>query len=207
MSTLGNVRSVDRCITRSDGRMYRRRGKPKTLKETADGYCCVGLNREGVCKNIPVHRLVALVFLDSIPDKAEVNHRDFDRKNNRVENLEWVTHAENIAHTVESGRHVSCRDLRGENNPNYGNKKLKEKYLSDPKLSMEKQSRPRERNGMSKKVKLVNGVHEATFPYIGACADYLISAGIKGKRDNLAIRISERAKSGKQYRGYRFEFV
>tara|TARA_R110000868_G_scaffold1823_1_gene14373 strand:+ start:191 stop:688 length:498 start_codon:yes stop_codon:yes gene_type:complete len=46
-----------------------------------------------------VHRLVAETYLDNIDNKKEVNHKDKNRKNNLVSNLEWVTSQENVEHS------------------------------------------------------------------------------------------------------------
>lgn len=60
-----------------------------------------------------VHRLVAMAFVDGFhPDKC-VNHKNGDKLDNRPENLEWVTKAENTAHAWETG----LVDLRGEKQP------------------------------------------------------------------------------------------
>ena len=50
-----------------------------------------------------IHRLVAETFLVKPSDRHEVNHIDGDRYNNSVENLEWVTHRENMMHAVRAG--------------------------------------------------------------------------------------------------------
>ena len=59
-----------------------------------------------------VHRLVATLFVDGKKDDYEVNHKDYNRENNNFENLEWVSHADNIRYSINR------RDMSGENNPN-----------------------------------------------------------------------------------------
>lgn len=55
-------------------------------------------------KHIAVHRIVAKSFLPNPDNKPEVNHKDRNRGNNNVSNLEWVTHSENIIHSYANGR-------------------------------------------------------------------------------------------------------
>jgi hypothetical protein len=68
------------------------------LEETKKGYLRVMLAKNGVHKKIYVHRLVAQHFIPNIKNKAQVNHKNGTKADNRVENLEWVTMLENIAH-------------------------------------------------------------------------------------------------------------
>lgn len=77
-------------------------------KQLADmGYYKIGLSDyNGVKKNHYIHRLVLSAFLyDS--DKV-VNHRDGIKTNNRLENLEYVTHKENLIHAYETGLRMSA---------------------------------------------------------------------------------------------------
>ena len=73
---------------------------------TPDGYLRIGLydGKNKRRKTILVHRLVARAFLPSPPKKlkVEINHVDGDKENNYVENLEWVTHADNMRHAYKN---------------------------------------------------------------------------------------------------------
>ena len=75
--------------------------KPYTDK---DGYLAVKLYKDGKSINKRINRLVAECFVANPDEKPLVNHKDFDRKNNRAENLEWCTQAENIRYSAKSGR-------------------------------------------------------------------------------------------------------
>ena len=67
------------------------------------GYHKVFLYKNGIHKNLRVHRLIALTFIDNPLDKKQVNHKDLNKKNNNIENLEYVTGQENINHAVKNG--------------------------------------------------------------------------------------------------------
>lgn len=75
-----------------DGHIYSKKSK-KFLKETvgADGYARITVSIKGHVSTHLVHRLVATAFIKNPCNYSEVNHRDEDKLNNTVENLEWCT--------------------------------------------------------------------------------------------------------------------
>lgn len=206
VSSYGAVRSLDRYVRKSNGVVQFRHGIQKMQIRDADGYKHVKLSKHGKDKTFAVHTLVAMVFVDGYFDGAEVNHRDFNRENNYYANLEWVTHEENIHHTMNSGRHYCQRDLHGENNPNFGNHSLSQRYSSDKKLAKEKQSRPGAKNGRSLKIQAIINEQSLVFDYIGECAEYLIQNKlVKSKSaSNVSAHISKAAKENKKYYGHSF---
>lgn len=97
-----------------------RRGEVKSLTrnkllaqtENRRGYHLVNLYREGRPRNFLVHRLVASAFLGVIPPGRQVNHKDGNKHNNGLENLEVVTPEQNRLHAKQHGL-----IRRGERNP------------------------------------------------------------------------------------------
>lgn len=79
--------------------------KEKTIKpsQNRDGYYCVNLGGRVCLEKWTVHRLVATLFLEKPNGDYEVNHKDGNKGNNNVSNLEWVTHSENEIHKNENG--------------------------------------------------------------------------------------------------------
>ncbi len=67
------------------------------------GYYAVTLWKNGVSHQIKVHQIVAAAFIGPCPDGMEVNHKDGNKLNNSVSNLEYVTKQENTQHAVETG--------------------------------------------------------------------------------------------------------
>lgn len=110
VSTTGEVRSVDRYVNDRWGNKQFRKGK--VLKQNLQnvkgvGYLYVGLWKDGRNRQKLVHRLVAEAFVPNHYSKGYVNHRDFNKENNHVTNLEWCTAKENIEHFhrgVEDGK-------------------------------------------------------------------------------------------------------
>lgn len=85
------------------GRVFR--GDKELRKNTShNGYKFVSIKfLDGRRKNYPVHRLVALIYLPNPENKPFVNHLNLIKWDNRLENLEWVTPAENLKHAHDNG--------------------------------------------------------------------------------------------------------
>jgi DNA-binding CsgD family transcriptional regulator len=77
----------------------------KWLKQTANprGYLMVGLYKNRRAKRWTVHRLVALTYIPSLDGKPQLNHKDGNKTNNTVGNLEWCTNRENYLHADKLG--------------------------------------------------------------------------------------------------------
>lgn len=112
VSDLGNVRSVDRLVL--GGKWGKEQRKGKLLKQGKDsyGYLHVGLSKDKKTTTKKVHRLVLLAFVGE--SKLQVNHKDSNRTNNHLSNLEYVTATQNVQHSIQSGN----AKRKGEGNPN-----------------------------------------------------------------------------------------
>lgn len=101
-SNMGNIRSMNRKIFQ----WYRYvELKSKPIKQTigVSGYMECGICIEGKKKTMRVHRAVAIAFIPNPENKPQVNHKDGDKKNNLLSNLEWATRSENTQHAVTAG--------------------------------------------------------------------------------------------------------
>lgn len=120
ISNQGSVRSVDRF----DG-VHDRKGTVIKQNLKQNGYLQVGLRKHNGRKWFGVHRLVAIHFIENPGNKPQVNHIDGNKRNNTVENLEWVSEKENQNHASVTG--LRSNMPKGENHPCFG------KYGSDSK--------------------------------------------------------------------------
>lgn len=102
-STDGRIRSTFR---------YKKVLKPNKQK---NGYYSVQLFKNKIGKRILLHRLIALTFIENPYNKAQVNHKDENKQNNCVDNLEWTTAKENMNYGTRTKRQVSKIDYNTNN--------------------------------------------------------------------------------------------
>jgi hypothetical protein len=103
VSNFGNVRRKQVETNYKDGRVAN--FKQTILKPSKDkkGYLRVYLSVNSKKHAKKIHRLVALTFLENPLNKETVNHKDLDKENNNIKNLEWMTNKENMQHAFKNG--------------------------------------------------------------------------------------------------------
>ena len=97
-----------------NGEVFNRFNKKLSPCNNGRGYLVLGLTVNGKRFTKAIHRLVAEAYVENPNGLEEVNHKDGNRLNNNMENLEWVTHSENIKHSYVLGN----RSAKGSKNAN-----------------------------------------------------------------------------------------
>lgn len=211
VSTDGRIRGCERTIVRSDGQVRVIPERILTPVLNTDGYQQCKLSKDGKYKTVSIHQVVAQTFIPNPNNLKDVNHKNFNRTDNRVDNLEWLSHGDNVRYSIKHGRHVCTTDLNGANNPNYKSTTLKKFYMEHPDEALRILSRPRGQNGRAKRIKTrATGLNsdEIYFDCLLDCAEFLISVtGMQVKAKSLAYRISKAATNGTLIHGYAFEFI
>lgn len=119
VSNYGRVKSVDgRTTVDKNGNVKKYKSVELKFRcKSDDKYPRVMLSKKAKREDFFVHTLVARGFIPEVPGKPFVNHKDGNKHNNHVSNLEWCTSAENNIHAVETGlnnnRHkvvLICKD-------------------------------------------------------------------------------------------------
>jgi hypothetical protein len=131
VSNLGNVKSLERFVTTSNG--IRIRIKERILKHRKDGTGYLSVNLSLFCKvkTFSIHRLVAVHFLLNHKALKCVNHINGIKTDNRIENLEWCSYSYNTLHAFNLGI-----NLKGEER---SFSKITDEQVSEIKISKLKQ--------------------------------------------------------------------
>ena len=95
VSNLGRVKS----LARDTNNQYCKVDKIIDSKPNKFGYLNVNLYKKGKGKSFKVHRLAAIHFIENPENLPEVNHKDEDKTNNRVDNLEWCSRQYNVEYS------------------------------------------------------------------------------------------------------------
>lgn len=99
VSNTGRVKSTSKLVNHRYGsRNVQEKILAPAFNRKTLGYLVVSLSVNGISKIHLVHRLVATAFIPNPENLPQVNHKDFDKTNNSIQNLEWVSERENNCH-------------------------------------------------------------------------------------------------------------
>jgi hypothetical protein len=99
VSNMGRIKSVERYM-KNHSKLQLVPEKIKSPQDNGHGYLWVQLCKNSKCSYRYVHRLVAEAFIPNPDNKPQVNHLDYNKQNNCVDNLEWVTAKENNEYSM-----------------------------------------------------------------------------------------------------------
>jgi hypothetical protein len=91
----------------SDGKVYSNKTKKFIKPHIENGYYRIGLYIDGKPKTYKLHRLIGECFIEKPEGKNQINHKDCNKLNNDVSNLEWCNNSENQLHAYQNGLNVS----------------------------------------------------------------------------------------------------
>ena len=103
ISNYGEIISLPRTKQNNSKKQYVEPKEIRKIVNNRNGYVYVYLCNDGKDINMRVHRLVAEAFIPNPNNLPQVNHKDGNKINNRVDNLEWCTASENIRHAYKNG--------------------------------------------------------------------------------------------------------
>ena len=156
-SNFGRIRSIDRFVSQKNekGELYSRLMKGKIIqpRKQNGGYLIVWLCKNGKSKALTVHRIIANTFIPNVNCYSDVNHRNGNKEDNRINNLEWCTRSENIRHAYSNLKHghwktrVKCVETGFV-------------YESIKEAALDNEAKPSSvGNNINGRIKSVNGLH------------------------------------------------
>lgn len=132
LCSMKHIRSYEDYLVDELSNVYsKRRGSLKKLKPilTHYGYYEVNIVNSERKFRAKIHRLVAEVFISNPNGLPQINHKDGNKLNNNVENLEWCTAKDNLKHARETGLNSSVPNLNGKGTKNSRSILTEEKVL------------------------------------------------------------------------------
>ena len=99
VSSYGRIRSLDRYIDASNGRKQLKHGQLKKVQiNKQTGYAQFDVSRNNKHERLNAHKVVAEHFIDNPNNYTTVNHKDGNKLNNHIDNLEWCSYSDNLNH-------------------------------------------------------------------------------------------------------------
>jgi hypothetical protein len=112
-SNTQKIKSLSRLVRHPKGGYKKIRERIMAYGEGTNGYLIVGISIDGKTITKTAHRLIAMAFLPNPNNLNEVNHKDGNKKNNDISNLEWVTTSDNRYHAFRMGLQKASKHLLG----------------------------------------------------------------------------------------------
>ena len=104
ISNLGRLKTLARTVGARNGKTREISAKILVIQHNEQGYCRITFTKNKKIFGRKVHRLVAYHFIgEPSTNQTDVNHKDGNKENNRVDNLEWCTRGENVSHAIRTG--------------------------------------------------------------------------------------------------------
>lgn len=123
------------------GNIYNSFGRKLAPFKCNSGYLMVTLCFDGKKDRIMIHRVMAKTYIDNPNEKPQVNHKDGNKINNHIANLEWVTQSENMKHSCNVlGNKKPPQNWLGKFGSNHNRSKKIYEYSLDGKLLNEYES-------------------------------------------------------------------
>mgnify|MGYP003478362873 FL=1 len=102
VSNLGRIKSISRFIIDFNNDSYIEHERLLKCHLNTGGYYTVTTKKGDKIARTRLHRMIAKAFIPNPDNKPCINHKDLNRTNNSIDNLEWVTYSENIKHGYDN---------------------------------------------------------------------------------------------------------
>lgn len=109
-SSLGRIKSCAKTICYTNGKIIHRKEKILSLVNSYGQYLTVGLNKNSEHKTYNVHYLIALTFIENPDNLPCINHKDENKYNNTVNNLEWCSYSYNTTYNNAMRTRLNTRN-------------------------------------------------------------------------------------------------